>query len=385
MMLTKEVSRGHLSVTTMHRLGLVISLAVMVLLWVGLAAEQGAEAVKGDFLRHRLLVQEEAQVSQVAGAQTKDSNVPTVFQPRFLPLTELVRSYDSVTCPPGLVHVADTIPEDQDSLYADRQIPKIIHITSASRCMPPELALHVDQWRLPGHALVIHDDAAMHRLLDAAWPEFPHLAKYMQCITVHGAPQADLWRYLVLYAYGGIYTDIDNAPVTFTADTIAPTDEAYFVTDRLGTPSQWFMATRARHPITYLSMQEGLEHLAQEPDVGKLRVVWTTGPGAVLWGYNRFLGEKRGARVPGPGLYTGWQGATLRIAGDAADENAIVNRAGLTQAQKESFYAAMGMKHLKQMNVMRWGTPTNQSCWELLYEADQAADRNEAMPRLRRS
>jgi mannosyltransferase OCH1-like enzyme len=46
----------------------------------------------------------------------------------------------------------------------------------------------------------------------------------MKCVT-NGATKSDIWRYLVLYTYGGIYTDIDNSPNEFDEKTISKTDD----------------------------------------------------------------------------------------------------------------------------------------------------------------
>jgi hypothetical protein len=79
---------------------------------------------------------------------------------------------------------------------AGRKIPKIIHVTTKTRCMPPVLHENLERWRLPGHNLYVHDDAAVERLLfETHWPEFPHLNLLRPCM-ISGAAMADLWRYV---------------------------------------------------------------------------------------------------------------------------------------------------------------------------------------------
>jgi mannosyltransferase OCH1-like enzyme len=77
--------------------------------------------------------------------------------------------------------------------------------------MTPPFLKNLDKWRFPGYGFYFHDEAAMDRLLDKYWPEFPQL-QWLQHCMISGAAKADLWRLLVLWEYGGIYTDIDNAP-----------------------------------------------------------------------------------------------------------------------------------------------------------------------------
>ena len=53
----------------------------------------------------------------------------------------------------------------------------------------------------------------MNALFDKEWPEFPQLRNSIDCLkNAGGAAKADLWRYLALWVYGGIYTDMDNSP-----------------------------------------------------------------------------------------------------------------------------------------------------------------------------
>ena len=88
----------------------------------------------------------------------------------------------------------------------------MVHVTSKTRCMTPAFLDNLDKWRFPGYGFHVHDEVAMDRLLTKYWPEFPHLQWIQQHCMISGAAKADLWRLLVLWEYGGIYTDIDNAP-----------------------------------------------------------------------------------------------------------------------------------------------------------------------------
>lgn len=125
-----------------------------------------------------------------------------------IPLDRLTAVSNS-TCPPPLQFLPNHIYESP----SNRRIPKIIHMTSKSRCLSSNFFDNIRLWPtyLKGHSLYLHDDASVERLLSRKWPLFPHLNMTRRCLR-SGAGLADLWRYLVLYQYGGIYTDIDNAP-----------------------------------------------------------------------------------------------------------------------------------------------------------------------------
>lgn len=146
-----------------------------------------------------------------ATAPSYDIRAPP--QANKIPLEELMRYSPNETCDPGkskkrLIRITH-LPEN--ITYTSRKIPKIIHVTSKTRCMTPPFLQNLDKWRFDGYSFYFHDDAAMERLLSKYWPEFPHLQLLQHCM-ISGASKADLWRLLVLWEYGGIYTDIDNAP-----------------------------------------------------------------------------------------------------------------------------------------------------------------------------
>jgi len=256
-----------------------------------------------------------------------------------IPLLDLVQTNVETSCPPGLILLNDTItPElllfqqQQDhhhhqqhnpntnpntntnsntSNHPRRNIPRIIHVTAKTRCMPREFIDNLLRWQqFPDHAFVLHNEAAVDRLLYryyyyknkknnnnkkdpnivvTSWPAFPHLHHALQCIK-GGAAKADLWRALILWEYGGIYTDMDNAPAKFhPSTTIQPDDDAFFVMEKSGILSQYFMAARPRHPLLYLLVQQMLSRLLSLHDVDYQIVSVVTGPGALRMAFCDFL------------------------------------------------------------------------------------------------
>jgi mannosyltransferase OCH1-like enzyme len=132
---------------------------------------------------------------------------------------------------------------DEGSIVQGRKIPKIIHMTSKFRCFTGNYTLSINKWKFDGYSLFMHDDAAVDRLLSKEWPEFPLLKEARSCIAT-GAGMADLWRYLVIWEYGGIYTDIDNepGPKFLNASLITDDMDSLFEQEGGGFPSQYFFA-----------------------------------------------------------------------------------------------------------------------------------------------
>lgn len=106
--------------------------------------------------------------------------------------------------------------------------------------------------------MFFHDDEAVDKFLfERDWPAFPHLSKLLKCVQFGGAVKIDLWRVLVLYEYGGIFTDIDNTPNHLLNETTTePTDEAFFLSDGGMRASHRFQVMAPKHPIAYLNMME---------------------------------------------------------------------------------------------------------------------------------
>ena len=148
----------------------------------------------------------------------------------------------NTTCPDGQIYVdSQFLPE---SIMKGRKIPKIIHMTSKSKCFTKAYADNVERWRFDGHSFFLHDDADVNKLyMSREWKEFPLLDEVRSCINC-GAGMADLWRYVALWEYGGIYTDMDNGPGhQFLNGTLIHNDiDSLFEVERGGYPSQYFFA-----------------------------------------------------------------------------------------------------------------------------------------------
>lgn len=202
-----------------------------------------------------------------------------------MPMQKLVGRTDDYACPKGLVLVKDTIDPSFFDSNQERKIPKVVHVTSKSRCMTQAFANNIDRWRFPGHSLFVHDDDALNRLLRQHWTEFPHLQLSMKCIHA-GASIADMWRYVILWEYGGIYTDIDNAPGhafynNETGSVITSETDSLFEQEHGGFPSQYFFAASLRHPLMYLAVQHTMVRLLSVESIQNQYVPFVTGPGAI--------------------------------------------------------------------------------------------------------
>lgn len=201
----------------------------------------------------------------------------------------------TLECPEPLIPFQNVIVRHgaNDAIDRDMKIPKILHLSMKSRCLPRDLYRTVQAWKesLPTYSIFFHDDEAVARLIDNnPWEEFPNLHRAMKCVVYKGAMKIDVWRVLMLYKYGGVYTDIDNYPLDKFNESVIRSDlSAFFLRDGYNRPSQWFMATEPRHPIMHQSMILIVENIFAIPRIRKPKVVFVTGPHAVKGGYAKFV------------------------------------------------------------------------------------------------
>jgi Glycosyltransferase sugar-binding region containing DXD motif len=305
-------------------------------------------------------------------------------RPRTIPLVDLVHTkVEDPNCTNGLVFVNDTILDPKlaydPGVYSSndpvrlrrRRIPRIVHVTSKTRCMAPEFARNLEAWRFENHSFFFHNEEAVERLLDRDWPEFPALRHAVRC-TKGGAGLADVWRALVVWEYGGIYTDIDNSPVLFDGGTIQNDDEAFFVMERSAILSQYFFAARPRHPLMYLLVQHMTSRLLALNDVTMQIVSLVTGPGALREAFCTFLGKQGpnfprhepGAKCwyPHAGVYWGMRNATVRAVGHESNPDEYVARDVILD--KHLIYLRMNMTYFREIPKVE----SKRSCIQRIYE-----------------
>jgi len=195
-----------------------------------------------------------------------------------------------VNCPAPLVFVHDIV-RFSSGHAEDRRIPKIFHMSYKNRCLPQDLASIYKRWSqaLPSYSIFFHDDEAIQKLLNEEWPEFPHLHEVSKCIKYKGAMLVDLWRMLVLYKYGGIYSDIDVIPtIHYPEDLIEPNVSGLILTDAWKRPFHSFLALEPKHPIAFHTIAQILTNLLEMPNIARPKLVFVTGPHALRAGYQKY-------------------------------------------------------------------------------------------------
>lgn len=220
----------------------------------------------------------------------------------------------SIKCSsPHLTPIYDKIVYRSTS--QSKKIPLIIHVSFNNRCIPNELAETITRWQnnLPDHSLFFHDDDAVQRLIkgndhdqpsllsasllplpfSSSWQSsgyFPELRNHLRCVKFKNAMLIDIWRMLIIYEFGGLYTDIDNYPEPNMNSTTIRVDDSFFsLSDGKHRPSQWLFAMTPKHPIAIFTLQDISRRLLKIKNLARPRVVHITGPQTLKVAFRKFI------------------------------------------------------------------------------------------------
>lgn len=312
-----------------------------------------------------------------AVAATRTAKMPLVDLTKFPTLERLTESYSWKHMCRGNMEAVKDVSVPASPADSERRIPKIIHQTAKSRCLTPAFRKNTEKWKLLGFSYYFHDDRAMNRLFQMQFPEFPHLKAVLRNCVTNGSLKADLWRYLVLWVYGGVYADFDTAPNEFNEDTISDADDAFFVVEQYHILSQWFMAVSPRHPLMYYVVQNSLLNLLEAEDTKKIGAHVMTGPHALHRAYIDFradVGERvdrlgTGYKPVWSGKFFGTNNRTVTVVGKGENENQYVQRLAVDPIVRKIDYRKMGMTHFSKFTETK---ESGLSCLDAMF-ADATA------------
>lgn len=117
-------------------------------------------------------------------------------------------------CPEGLFLFEDIIVDD--ATYNDSPegtIPKTIHFFSKSKCIPEQVYIVLNTWTnaLQDYSILLHDYEEISTHLSKPRKDLPFVSNAFKCAFSHEAI-LDLARFVFLYDYGGISTDLNQLP-----------------------------------------------------------------------------------------------------------------------------------------------------------------------------
>lgn len=299
-------------------------------------------------------------------------------------------------CPPNQLLIEDIIDTSSKTTVG---VPRILHQTGASRCVTRQVGKAISTWKEWLHSKLgqqspslssswsyyYHDDAALHRLLKRHAAEIPLLKVVLDsdCFWRYGGTlHADVWRYLILWLYGGVYADVDAVPSEETIQAVHGgllgralqhnrSIDALFVVEQYHLLSQYFIATTPRHPLMWYALETALLNLyTYAPDTAVLPAALYTGPHALHKAFQRFMKDvgvdvpaiAKGVKPVRAGVYTGTRKRSITVIGVAENQNQYINRDVLGSAKLKD-YESMGMT-LHQSDAKNNKRKTGRKCWQ---------------------
>jgi hypothetical protein len=144
----------------------------------------------------------------------------------------------------------------------EQKIPKVIWQTMKTDTVPVLMKNYIDTWitQNPEYEYRLYDDDDILNFLTNDFPQFLEGYKKLK----FGASKADLWRYLIIYKYGGVYADLDcicNKPLREWIDPAA-----LFVT-QLGINRdlcQWLIISVPGNPLFLKAAERSLENILKK-------------------------------------------------------------------------------------------------------------------------
>jgi hypothetical protein len=161
-------------------------------------------------------------------------------------------------------HIVDlrkfSVDTNAISYFNESKVPKILFQTWKSSQFKIEEIKEILKIResLGKTQFVFHDDDDMFEYMASSWGRHP-IHQVFQSLEF-GAAKADVWRYCILYEYGGIYLDIDSA---FDVSLLDNLDKE---TDILVSTEDNFVSTDNVH---LLETQNWLQQLCPQNQISK--------------------------------------------------------------------------------------------------------------------
>jgi hypothetical protein len=140
-------------------------------------------------------------------------------------------------------------------------IPKVIYQTWKTKELPQDIKNIRENIRKRNkeYKMVLFDDADIEDFITREYSE--DILNAYRTLNI-GAGKADLWRYLILYKYGGVYLDIDSDIIANLDDLIKEDDTALITREK--NPCvfvQWCLIFEAGHQILKKTIEKCIANI----------------------------------------------------------------------------------------------------------------------------
>jgi len=194
-------------------------------------------------------------------------------------------------------------------------IPKNIfqtHKSSSYLKQKPKLLNAMKSWaKFKGEfRYCFFDNAKCDEFMNQYFDEKVNMA---YSILPMGVMKADLWRYCVIYIYGGIYADVDT--ICKVNPNIFINNALLNVSPEIGTNffCQWSFSAPANSPILKTIIDLSVDRILTTPIKGEHIIHFLTGPACFTDGIIRFLKENNLPTFVDVNNYINYPASILRV------------------------------------------------------------------------
>jgi hypothetical protein len=115
----------------------------------------------------------------------------------------------------------------------------------------------------------LHTDENMETLLTQNFPEFPMLNSITShCLNKNSSLRQDLWSFLLLWEFGGLYVHFDYSIGSFDTSTISNNFDGFFFIDpETNELSTKVFAVSKNHPLMYHAIQRMIGNILSPKDI----------------------------------------------------------------------------------------------------------------------
>ena len=155
-------------------------------------------------------------------------------------------------------------------------IPKIIHQTWKNNIIPDNWSAAVESCKSKhaDYQYILWTDETMDDFVKSSYPNF-----YQTYISYkYNIQRCDAFRYMVLYAYGGIYLDMDII-CKKKLDNLLTYDIVFVKSENIDIYTNWFLMSIPQHPFILYSIEQLSLTCNKYNFLGKhIHVYYSTGP-----------------------------------------------------------------------------------------------------------
>ena len=252
--------------------------------------------------------------------------------------------------------------------HARRSIPRIIfrsHEEDLADLNPKftEIFSNVLQKNI-NYSMVYFSEAERIQFIKAFYPQY--LKDYSALVP--GAFRSDVWRLLILYRYGGIYSDLSIQYIQKIDDIVRMDDEFVGVIDLdPKTILNCFIAAYPQHPLILKMIEIVMDNVRNRRY--NCQFLDITGPKALGRAYNAFFGDFENVAIQSSNFSR--QGFKFRFFGFSATPTWVISEAGSVVVMRNKFEGYKGL--IYRNNTM----PYNELYFHhKIFTDDGARDRN---------